>query len=129
MDSLRKYTFKKEEKLCNIKMLEALFSGGNSFFSYPFRVLYTENSKTDDFPVKVVFTVPKKNIKLAVTRNLIKRRMREAYRLNKHLLYESAERNGQRIVLAFIFTAKEPIDYKQIEKGIVRAIKKISSLI
>lgn len=125
---LNREKFKKEERLCSHIVLEKLFEEGESFFSFPFRILMIKTEKLGEYPVQVVFTVPKRNIKSAVKRNLIRRRMRESYRLNKHVLYEKLQNNDQQLALTFIFTGKEPADYKVIEKGIVKAIKKLCSV-
>jgi ribonuclease P protein component len=125
---LNRFKFNKEERLCSHTLLEKLFEEGVSFFSFPFRVLFIKAGKLDGYPVQVVFTVPKRNIKSAVKRNLIRRRMREAYRLNKHILYENFIDRDEQLALTFIFTGKQPADYKVIEKGMLKAIRKLCSV-
>jgi ribonuclease P protein component len=80
------YTFKKEERLCNKRLLEQLFSSGSSFLCYPFRVSWLKATLPQQVPVQVVFAVAKKRYRRAVDRNLIKRRTREAYRVHKQEL-------------------------------------------
>ena len=77
------YTFKKEERLCNKKLIDELFHNGSSFLCYPFKVSWLLVDEPAQFPAQVLFSVSKKRYKRAVDRNLIKRRMREAYRLHK----------------------------------------------
>ncbi len=75
-------TFKKEERLCSVRLIQSLFHSGSSFVVYPFRVVY----HIEDHEVgraQVLISVSKRRFKLAVTRNSIKRRLREAYRLEK----------------------------------------------
>ncbi|WP_223833721.1 ribonuclease P protein component [Pedobacter riviphilus] len=77
------YTFRKEERLCSRKHLDLLFKNGSSFLLYPFRISYLFVDVPAHVQAQVVINVPKKRYKRAVDRNLLKRRIREAYRLNK----------------------------------------------
>ena len=76
-------SFKKEERLCNIKLIEKLYHTGSSFLVYPFRIIWLSSETNSEFPVQVLISVPKKKFKRAVDRNLLKRRIREIYRLHK----------------------------------------------
>lgn len=79
-------------------------------------------------PAEVSFSVSKKSFKRAVIRNLLKRRLREAYRLNKPAFYASIP-EGQQIAIMFIYTCKEVKDYQSIEKGMQKALKKLGELL
>ena len=100
--------------------MSALFAGGSSGFCYPFRYVFHTDTGSG---VKVLFSVPKKNFKRAVKRNLLRRRMREAYRLNKGALCESAA--GRSVELALIYSSKEVLDFKTIENGIARILGQV----
>ena len=122
---MHKNSLNKEERLCSRKVIERLFSDGENIFVFPFKVVFLECSSLS--PVQAAFSVSKRNFKLAVTRNLIKRRMREAYRLNKTVLYESvAENSESQLAVMFIYTGKEVRDYSVIEKGMKKAIAKLA---
>ena len=102
----RRYTLAKTERLCSKKLIERLFSGGNnSFPAYPLRVVYMWiSSEEGTADVSMMISVPKKRFKHAVKRNRVKRQVREAYRLNKHILLDAikASEENRRLVLAFI---------------------------
>ncbi len=74
---------------------------------------------------QAAFTVSKRNFKRAVKRNLLKRRMREAYRLNKPGFYTELEAKSLHIALMFVYVGKDIIEYPGIEKGMISAFKKL----
>lgn len=119
-----RYTFTKEERLCNKVILEQLFSEGISIFSFPFKILLIQQTLDTQSTVKVVFSVPKRNFKQAVKRNLIRRRMRESYRLNKTILTNNCI-PGTQLSVMFIYIDKSVQEYKVIEKGIIKSMEKI----
>lgn len=117
------YTFKKEERLCNKSLLEDLFRSGSSFLCYPFRVSWLQAAVPQNVPVQVVFAVAKKRYKLAVDRNLIKRRTREAYRLHKQeLLYQALQEQNMQIVLSINYIGKEINDFAMMDKKMVKLL-------
>lgn len=124
---MRQFTFKKEERLSSKIKLDKLFAEANSFFVYPFKVLYLTTPGNDEnkASVQVVFTVPKRTFKHAVTRNLIRRRAKEAYRLNKQHLTDLAIEKNIQLSIAFIYIDKEIKDFVGIEKGIKKALTKL----
>lgn len=116
-----KKTFNKAEKLSKKKLIEELFQKGSYFYSHPFKVIYLKKS---DVPVtQILISVPKRNFKLAVARNKLKRRIRESYRLNKDKLYSS-----EAYLIGYIYTSKELLNYNIIEKGVIKSIEKLEAL-
>ncbi len=119
-----KLTFPKSERLCSKTILDRLFAEKRSLFAFPFRVVFLE-LETAEVPCQSVFTVPKRMFKRAVHRNAIRRKMREAFRLNKASFYSFLNENQKHVALMFIYIEKEEIDFKKIEKGMKQAFSKI----
>jgi ribonuclease P protein component len=123
----RKFIFPKRQKLCSEKDFKKLFFSGRNVFFYPVKTQYAhETKKTEDTEnIQVAVSVSKKNIKKAWQRNKIKRRMREAWRLNS-LDYQSfLHGNGIKATLVFIFVGKEVLPFETIETGIKRSINEL----
>ena len=122
------YTFKKEERLCNKRLIDGLFHNGSSFLCYPYKVSWMLSTETGAFPAQVVFSVSKKRFKRAVDRNLVKRLTREAYRLHKQtLLYDQLNASGKQIVLSLGYIGKEIGAFDFTEKKMVKLLKQLSA--
>ena len=118
-------TLPKRERLCSFGALRRLFGEGKGGFVYPLRyVVYIEGAT--DASAEVLFSTPKKFLKRANKRNVVRRRMREAYRLNKSLLLGSdvAPRHFQ---VALIYSSKEVLDYKTIENATKRILQNLGA--
>lgn len=120
-------TFKKEERLKSRKIIKNLFESGKIIHQYPFKVLYfIEKNKENKYPAQIAISVSKRNFKRAVDRNSIKRKIRESYRRNKQVLYNELIKSDQNLYFFVIYTAKNDIDYSELDKSVKFLIKKIS---
>ena len=122
----RTYTLKKEERLCSKKIIDKLFSEGESFLSFPLKIVYLNIELPSKNKVEIAFSVSKRNFRKAVQRNFLKRRMREAYRLNKHLL--TATKSEKQMAIFIIFIGKEIANFQIIEQALKKALVRCSKI-
>ena len=106
------FSLKKHEILRSKKDIKELFENGSSFFLYPFKVHYLPNPSGQNN--QVLFTVSNRNFKKAVDRNLLRRRLREAYRLNKNIL-TTDQKEQFSLSIALIYISRFKLPYKEIE--------------
>jgi len=118
------YRFRKEERLSKEKDIQELFKKGSSFYLYPFKVLLLPNPDQASHFHQVIISVSIRNFKRAVDRNLLKRRIREAYRLNK-----GAVPGSRKLLIAYIYTAKEIISFQQIQEKLARTFNRFDQYV
>lgn len=122
-------SFTKGEKLCGVKAISELFSAGRTLNLPPLRVIYMVTPEDPSLkPVRVLISVPKRYFRKAVDRNLIKRRIREAYRQNKPVLISSFTGTGKRCDLAIIWNDTVIQPYALTGKCVKEMIEKLSHL-
>lgn len=120
------FSFPKKERLCSRLQMEQLLSLKQSFFSYPLKCYFQFLPLSEENPVsKMAVSVPKKLEKTAVGRNKIKRWVREAYRLNKNLLYNELNEKETVVNMLFVCVGKEKLSFALIEKAVVEIFQKI----
>lgn len=98
-------TFRKEERICGKKSISALLAGGRYGAEGAFRYC---SIPSEGEVSRIIVSVPKKMFRRAVKRNLMKRRIREAYRHQKDLL------EGAASDVMFIYNAKDPLPYDKV---------------
>ena len=109
-----------------------LFEKGESGVVYPIRYVFLTGEDdagdaTDEGGLSVLVSVSKRNHKRANVRNLLKRRIREAYRLNRNPLREIS--GGGRFNLGLLYVSKEIADYTSIENAVQKIIRNLSERI
>ena len=109
------YKFRKEERLCSLRGIEALVSKGSSRNFFPLRVVVLKRKETSEYPIRFLVSVPKKRIRSAVKRNRIKRVIREAWRLNKHYLYAEMKKKNKYADVMWVWTGKEKVTLKDLQ--------------
>ena len=85
------FTFPKNEKVKSKKLIEQIFIEGKQITYFPLKLIYIKTEFNKNIKIKTGVIAPKKNFKSAVTRNRIKRLLREAYRLNKTIIFNNIE--------------------------------------
>ncbi|MBP3549241.1 MAG: ribonuclease P protein component [Rikenellaceae bacterium] len=132
-------TLTRAERLRSLKVIRRLFEEGRSGFVYPFRYLWLADEDEDEGAteivevstievvsggVEVLFSVPKRFLKRANKRNLVRRRAKEAYRLGKGEIVAAAGKRKVRIAL--VYSTKKIHEYRTINNAIERILGEIS---
>ena len=126
-------TFRKEERICRKTEIDKLFKRGasRSMAAFPVRLVYLKTDAEAGVPdVRVLVSVSKKCFKRAVKRNRVKRQLREAFRLNKSILYEQLEQQeGTALLIALIWIDDKLWPTSEVEKKVVNLMHRLSEKI
>ena len=128
-------TLSKNERLCSRTAIEELFgsSSHRSMTVFPLRAVYVCRKRfADEEVLQLLVSVPKKCFKRAVKRNYVKRQVREAYRLNKHILVNHLTQKADKTVsLCFIWTSDRLLPTAEVMKRmanlLTRLVEKLSA--
>jgi ribonuclease P protein component len=113
----------KLEKIKSKILIDSLFDrrskANQSFLVYPIKTIFSvaQTTTSQRWP-EIMVSVSAKKFKRAVDRNLIKRRLKEAYRRHKAGV-------TNRTLIAFIYVANEMLDYATVEKAMIRCLKNL----
>lgn len=123
-------TLSKDERLHGRNAVEKLFkkAGSRSMASFPLRAVFTltERDESDKACVRMLVSVPKRHFKRAVKRNRVKRQVREAYRKNKHSLYEYISEMGDKCLsVAFVWLDDNLHTSEEVEKKVIKLLQRI----
>ncbi|MFZ1703338.1 MAG: ribonuclease P protein component [Saprospiraceae bacterium] len=119
--------FPKEQKLKSEATIQALFKTGKSAFFYPLKIHYSLKIQDDTNPSCLQFgaTASKKYFKKAVDRNELKRKIREAFRLQKTELEETLNIHQKHLIIMVLFVGKTKAEYDDIYKAVHFFIHKL----
>ena len=119
-------TFPKNERLCGKTTIDNLFVNGSSIKGPFFRLVWNTEAFDNEIVAQTLIVVPKKNIKNAVNRNVLKRRMKEAFRIYKSALYTKIKSKNQQLAITIIYQRQEILPYKVIEEKIKLILGRLS---
>lgn len=119
-------TLKKSEKLKSSRIIGELFKTGETVTVSPLKLFWKLDDTNQSVPARMAVTVPGKNFKRSVDRNLIKRRIREAYRLNKHNFVDFLSDKNLSLIFIFLYLPKTICSYQQISEAIIKILTIIS---
>lgn len=122
----QRYTLQATERLKLRKQIETLFQAGEAFSVFPLRVVYrlVPATPASASPVQVGFSIPKKRIRKAVGRNKVRRLLKEAWRLQKHALYEAIPENLQ-LHCFLIYTGEPLLTFDEAKKAVLKLQQKL----
>jgi ribonuclease P protein component len=122
----REFTLGREERLKSNLSIQELLKHGRTVSLFPLKIYWNFSSDPHQkYPVRAAMSVPKRKYRRAVDRNLMKRRLKEAYRLNKYMLYDTLDQHQQKIQLIILLLSDEFIPYKQLEQGMREIFRKL----
>ena len=138
-DTPQRYTLRKSAKLRHRTLVHDLFQKGKSVYSGPLRVTFRAISREElegsfkkavpDLmgPVQFMVTVPKKKRRHAVDRVLMRRRIREAFRLQWHPLRETIQNDPsiRTLSLAIVYMDTANAEMDAISAALGSALSKI----
>lgn len=123
---MAKFSLHKSEKLCSEKSIDALFaSKGRGALAFPLRMVAMENpGRSRGATVQFLISVPKKRLRHAVDRVTMRRRIREAYRLNRH---DFTDVLTTPLDVAFIYVAPKLMPYSRVESAMKKLLEKCAT--
>ena len=119
------FTLNASERLKSRKLMERVFKNGTRWNKFPFRVSFLIDNDTEDGFIKFGCSAPTRNFKKAVDRNRVKRLMKEAFRLEKHLLVECLKDKNARLIIFVIFTAPGLPKFETIKTSMNELVLKL----
>ncbi|MCP4439242.1 MAG: ribonuclease P protein component [Aureispira sp.] len=123
------YPFPKTERLKSRKRIGQLFKQKQTIGAYPLRVFWIEVEEDMETVTQAAFSVPKRKFKRAVERNRIRRKIIEAYRLQKGELCQYLEQKDKKIAIVWLYVATDPPTYATVEKSMKKLLNRLKQAI
>ena len=118
------------ERLRGVRVVSELFARGESHFAYPIRYVVMECKDVEHqgsgSPLEVLFNVPKRFHRRANKRNLLRRRVKEAYRLERNAL--RVDQMAHPLRIAMIYSTKEVLEYSAVKRSMLKIIDHLNTL-
>ena len=123
--NLKPAGFPKSERMVSTKLIEELFTSGQSksLTAFPLRAVFLLSPGTP--AVQVLISVPKRKLRHAVDRNRVKRQIREAYRRCRQPLAEAVP-DGQCLLLAFVWMSDRPASSSSVDRSVRKLVSRIT---
>lgn len=122
-------TFDKKERLCGKKKIDFVFTKGKKLNEEFILVIWMESQSVQSFPIEILISVPKRNFPKANERNLIKRRMREAFRKQKHEIYDYLSKREKCLQVVLIYTKNKIAPYSEIAAEINSVLNRLKKML
>ena len=125
---MKRNTFPLKEHLKSKKAIEQVYANGASVTSFPLRAVFIEQPQEVQEPTAaILINVAKKRFRHAVDRNLVKRRIREAYRTSKHPFIEALQNNGKKMAVAIMYIDTKPSSTEYLKRKMEKLLNAIVS--
>lgn len=100
----KRFGFPKREHLKSKSAIENLYANGSSVTAFPLRAVFLSSKAEPGAPTAaILISVAKRRFRNAVDRNLMKRRIREAYRLNKQPFIDELQKSDKQMAVAILY--------------------------
>lgn len=124
---MKRNTFPLKEHLKSKSIIDSLYANGESATAFPLRAVFLEQPATQEPTAAILVNVAKRRFRHAVDRNLLKRRMREAYRTGKHGFIETLESNGKKMAVAIMYIDNKPSSTEYLKRRMEKLLNAILS--
>ena len=136
VETRHKLRLYKKEKLCSVTAIDALFAVRHkgetategAAIAYPLRMVWRVNTaRSVPAGIQFLISVPKKKLRHAVDRVTMRRRIREAYRLNRHLI--PLPEHVAALDTAFVYVADRIVDSAHVHAAMTKLLHKAAEAI
>jgi len=113
-----KLTLNKSQRIKKKRIFDELFKSGFSKTKHPVRIVWIETDLVEANSLQTAYVVPKRLFKSAAIRNLLKRRIKEAFRINQQEVLDLLNENKKQYAILFMYSSNKQSDYLNIEKSV-----------